>query len=54
MGVSILLLVGGLLLAITGVVLLVIRKKRNIAVLCLIVGLALILVPPIFVMVNTM
>jgi len=54
MGISLILLVSGLLLAMAGVVLLVIRKQRKTAVACLIAGIALIMVPPIFVIVNTM
>jgi len=37
-----------------GVVLLVTRKKREIAIALLVAGLFLILVPPIFVIFNTM
>ena len=54
MGISLMLLVSGLLLAITGVVLLLMRKQRKIAVVCLVVGIVLFIAPPIFVMMNTM
>ena len=54
MGISLMLLVSGFLLTITGIVLLVIRKQRKIALACLIAGIGLIVFPPIFVIVNTM
>jgi len=54
MGISLILLVSGLAMVILGLTLLVLRKQREIAVSCMIVGLSLILVPPIFVIVNTM
>ena len=54
MGISLLLLASGLLLAITGVVLLVIRKHRKTAVSCLILGITLILVPPMLIIMSTM
>ena len=54
MGISLMLLVSGLLLAITGVVLLLMRKQRKIAIACLTAGIVLIIAPPIFVIMNTM
>ena len=54
MGISLILLAGGFLLTIIGIVLLVIRKQRKIALACLIAGIVLIVFPPIFVIVNTM
>jgi hypothetical protein len=54
MGISLLLLAVGLLLAMTGTLLLVIGKQRGIAMACLIAGIVLILVPPIFVIVVQM
>jgi hypothetical protein len=54
MGISLILMASGLLLGITGVVLLVMRRHRKIAVACLTVGTLLIIVPPILVMTNTM
>ena len=53
-GVSIILLASGLLLAMTGAALLVIRKQRKIAIVCLIAGIVLIIVPPFLVMVTQM
>ncbi len=54
MGISLILLVSGFLLTIIGVVLFLSRKQRKIAAICMIVGIALIIVPPIFVIINTM
>jgi len=48
MGLSLTLAIIGLVIVILGVVLLVIRKQRKIAIACLIVGLSLILVPFIY------
>jgi hypothetical protein len=49
MGLSLFLAIIGLILAITGIVLLVIRKQRIVARVCLIAGIFLILVPYLFI-----
>ena len=54
MGISLILAAIGALLAITGVVLLIMRVQRKIALVCLILGIALILVPPILIIVVSM
>ncbi len=54
MGASQLLLVGGIILFGIGLALLITRKQRNTAIALLIAGLFLILVPPLFVIFNTM
>ena len=54
MGISLPLFAAGLLLATTGVVLLAIRKQRRIAVLCLLLGVALAIVPPVLLMLSPM
>ena len=54
MGISLILLVSGLLLTITGVVLLIVRRQCKIAIFSLIVGIGVIVVPPLFVIVSTM
>lgn len=54
MGVSQILLGSGLLTLITGIVLLVIQKTRKIAVACVVIGIGLIVIPPIFIIVNVM
>jgi hypothetical protein len=54
MGLSIILLAGGLFLVITGATLLIIRIQRKIAILCLIAGIVLIVVPPLLVIVTQM
>jgi len=46
MGLSLILLASGLLLLLTGVILLAIRKQRKIAVACLILGVVLLVEPP--------
>ena len=54
MGISLILLACGFLLTITGVVLFVTRKQLLMAAVFLIVGIVLIIGPPLLVVVNTM
>ena len=54
MGISLILLASGMLLVVTGVAMLVLKKQRWIAILCLIVGVVLIALPPLLVMMSSM
>ena len=54
MGISLILLASGVLLVVTGVVLLVIKKLRCIAIVCVVSGVGLIVLPPTLVMMSSM
>lgn len=54
MGISLILLISGVLLVVTGVALLVFKKWRSIAIVCVVAGVGLIALPPLLVMMSSM
>ena len=53
MGISLILLASGMLLVVTGVAMLVLKKQRWIAILCLVAGIGLIAVIPMLVIISS-
>ena len=54
MGISLILLASGMLLVVTGVAMLVLKKQRWIAILCLVAGIGLIVLPLLLIITSSM